>query len=337
MKKHHLPALLALASVLGLAACSGPAAEDNGLTKVSLQTDWYAQAEHGGFYHALAEGYYEEAGLEVSITQGGPNSLVTQKIATGNTDFGIGRSDDVIVHASRGLPLVIVGALMQHDPQALLYHAESGIEGFEDLDGRTVMATPGSLFLQFLERKYDISINVTPLDYGMSRFLADKDFIQQCFITNEPYYVAKEGANPRTLLIADSGFDPYRVIYANRSFAQKNPEAVKAFVAASIRGWESYMAGPREKAHAMIREKNPKMTEEFMAYSISAMKDNHLIAGEGPDQATGLIIHSRIQDTIDQLLQAELIEKGFQPEEIAPQEFLPPHLLEQIESLRAGE
>ena len=265
-------------SLLLLSGCGGEGQEEADSTgaetqkpfKVVLQTDWYAQAEHGGFYQAVAEGYYEAESLDVTINQGGPNALVTQKVATGNSEFGIGRSDDVIVHASRGLPLVIVGALMQRDPQALLFHEESGIEDFNDLDGKTVMATPGALFLQFLEKRYDITINVTPLDYGMSRFLADKDFIQQCFITNEPYYVAKEGASPQTLLIAKSGFAPYRVIYANRNFAEKNPKLVKAFVAASIRGWKSYMDGPRESAHAIIREANPKMTEEFMAFSVEA-------------------------------------------------------------------
>ncbi|NBB80710.1 MAG: ABC transporter substrate-binding protein [Verrucomicrobia bacterium] len=320
--------LVMLVMAFFLAACSdsNKKPSEDGLVSVTLQTDWYAQAEHGGFYQALAEGYYEELGLDVTINQGGPNALVTQKVATGNSEFGIGRSDDVIVHASRGLPLVIVGALMQRDPQALLFHQESGIKDFKDLDGKTVMATPGALFLQFLERRYDITINVTPLDYGMSRFLADKDFIQQCFITNEPYYVAKEGASPGTLLIADSGFDPYRVIYANRSFAKKNPGLVKAFVAASIRGWESYMNGPRDSAHTIIRQANPKMTEEFMAFSVGAMQENNLIAGEGPQQATGLIIHSRIEETVDQLLEAGLVDAPMDVSKIAPLDYLPESL-----------
>jgi NitT/TauT family transport system substrate-binding protein len=334
---HHkiASALLFAFLIFSVTGCSGPK-EENGLTKVTLQTDWYAQAEHGGFYQALAEGYYEEVGLDVTINPGGPNALVTQRIATGNADFGIGRSDDIILHASRGLPLLIVGALMQHDPQALLFHEESGIKTFEDLDGRTVMATPGSLFIEFLQRRYDITINITPLDYGMSRFLADKEFIQQCFITNEPYYVDKEGANSATLLIADSGFDPYRVIYANRAFAQKNPEVVKAFVAASIRGWESYMAGPREKAHEIIRTANPKMTEDFMAYSISAMDKFELISGSGPEQATGLIVHSRIVDTMNQMKEAGLIEEPLDPDVIAPQDYLPPHLQEHLAQLNAS-
>lgn len=328
MKK--IISLFSIAALAWISGCSGPAEEESGLTKITLQTDWYAQAEHGGFYQALAEGYYEEVGLDVEILQGGPNAIVTQKIATRNADFGIGRADDIVLHASRGLPIIMVGALMQHDPQALLFHEESGIKGFKDLDGKTIMTTPGSVFIEVLEEQFDITLNVTPLDYGMSRFLADKNFIQQCFITNEPYYVTREGANAKTLLLADAGFDPYRVIYTNSGFAQKNPEVVKAFVAASTRGWESYMAGPREAANAIIAERNPKMTDEFLNYSLSAMAEHKLISGSGPRQAVGLIVPERVQQTVDHLYKAGMIENKIAPEVVAPSEYLPPHLQEML-------
>lgn len=328
--EHSLFLWSSLATVASLVftGCGGEATEASGLTEVTLQTDWYAQTEHGGFYQAVAEGYYESEGLEVSIDQGGPNALATQKVASRNAEFAIGRSDDVITQVARGIPLVIVGALMQHDPQAILVHEESGVESFADLDGKTVMTTPGAAFVGYLENKYDISMNVTPLDYGMSRFLADKDFAQQCFITNEPYYVAKEGANARALLIADSGYDPYRVIYTSRSFAAKNPEAVKAFVKASIKGWESYMEGPREKADAIIAASNPKMTPEFMAFSLNAILENKLIRGRSDDNETGLILHERIREQIDLLREADLLDKPVTAEEVAPLEFLPEHLRE---------
>jgi NitT/TauT family transport system substrate-binding protein len=256
--------------------------------------------------------------------------MTSQKVASGAAQFSISRSDDIAVHASRGVPLLVVAALMQHDPQALLYHEESGIETFEDLDGRAIMTTPGSVFVEFLKRQYDLDIEVIPLDYGMSRFLADKDFVQQCFITNEPYYVLKEGANARTLLIADSGFDPYRVIYTNRRFAERNPEVVKNFVAASIQGWDSYMQGPRARANAIIQSQNPKMTEEFLAYSVKAMAENHLIAGKGPREATGLLDPVRIQRQLDTLLSLGIIEKPMLAEEFAPLDFLPEALRQKV-------
>ena len=322
--------LVSLFAIIWTAGCSGPGEDESGLTKIVLQTDWYAQAEHGGFYQALAEGYYEEVGLDVEILQGGPNALVPQKIATNAAEFGIGRADDIVLYASRGLPIMIIGALMQHDPQALLFHEESGIKGFADLDGKTIMTTPGSIFIDVLQKQYGITINVTPLDYGMSRFLADKDFIQQCFITNEPYYVAREGANAKTLLLADAGFDPYRIIYTNSNFAKKNPEVVRAFVEASTRGWESYMAGPRDAANAVISERNPKMTDEFLNFSISAMHEHKLVSGSGSREAIGLIVPERVQQTIDHLFDAGMIEQKIETSKVAPTEFLPAHLQEML-------
>ncbi|MEM1222995.1 MAG: ABC transporter substrate-binding protein [Verrucomicrobiota bacterium] len=325
--KKFLLSLLCLKLVFLFNGCGGsePTSE-GGLTTITLQTDWYAQAEHGGFYQAVVNGYYEEVGLDVKITQGGPNAFVTQKVASRAADFAIGRSDDIIIQIARGIPLVIVSSFMQHDPQALLIHASSEVQDFKDLDGKTVMTTPGAVFLDVIRKKFDIEVNVTPLDYGMSRFINDPDFIQQCFITNEPYYMAKEGIETRTLLLADTGFDPYRIIYANRSYASKNPEIVKAFVAASIKGWNSYMAGPRDKANAMIAPLNPKMSDEFLAYSHQTMEANKLIGGRGETPVTGLILKSRIDDQLKMLRESDLLDKEVSAEEVAPLVYLPPEL-----------
>jgi len=325
--------LLSLASALFVGCGENTyEADESGLTKVTLLNDWYAQPEHGGFYQAFAEGYYEDFGLDVEIIPGGPNTMATQQIATQQVEFSIGRADDIAVRIANGVPLLIVGALMQHDPQALMVHEESGITSFKDLDNLSVMTTPGAPMVEFLQKRYDITINTLPVDYGMSRFLADKNFIQQIFITNEPYYIRKEGANPKALLLADSGYDPYRVIFTNKSFANKHPEIVKAFVAASIKGWQSYMAGPRDKANAIIAASNPKMTEEFMAYCVDAMRENKLISGHSDVDETGLIRPDRMQEHIDQLLEIGTISTQLDAEAIAPTKFLPEYLQAMIET-----
>lgn len=325
-KYASLSTACALAALL-LAACAKKAeetADPNGLTKVILQTDWYAQPEHGGFYQALAHGYYEEVGLDVEIMPGGPNSLPRQKVAQGVVDFALGRSDDIIISASQGIPLVIAGALMQRDPQAIMYHQESGIKSFKDLDGKTVMTTPGSAMILILEKIYDIKINAIPIDYGMNRFLADKNFIQQCFITNEPYYVKKEGANPGTLLLTDSGFSPYRVWFTSQAMIRNKPEIVKAFSEASIRGWNDYLTGDRTAANAMIAASNPKQTEEFMAFVLESLIENQLVTGDpAKGEATGRISKDRILTLIDQLESIEMLES-----KIAIERVFDPRLLE---------
>jgi len=333
MKKNAVFTNLFLIGAFIFAGCAPTeqVSSTNGLVKVTLQTDWYAQAEHGGFYQAVAEGYYEDFGLDVTILPGGPNAMAAQKTATGKVEFAIGRADDVVLQASNGVPILIVGSFMQHDPQAILLHEESSVNNFEDLDGRSVMTTPGAAMIKYLEKRFDITIETMPVDYGMSRFLADKEFIQQCFITSEPYYIRKEGANPKTLLIADSGYDPYRVMYTSKTFAQKNTDVVKAFVEASVKGWKSYIAGPRDKANEVIAKGNPKMTEEFLSYSLNAMIENQLISGYHDEDQTGLIDPDRMQALIDDLFLLGVIEKKVFSRDLAPISFLPEYLQEMID------
>lgn len=328
-------ALLALAA-FALTGCgekpaaSAPAGAASGakpLTKIVLQTDWYAQPEHGGFYQALVKGYYREAGLEVQIVPGGPNAIPPQKVALGSAQFSIGRSDELAIAVSRGIPLQIVAALMQRDPQAIMFHEEGGISEFKDLDGRNVMAVPGSGWIMLMEKKFGITVSVTPLDFGLSRFMADKKFVQQCFITNEPYYVRQQGAKVKTLLLSGIGFPPYRVWYTSRSFAEKNPAIVKAFTAASIRGWSEYISGDRAEADRMIASLNAKMVPEFIAYSLATMRDYKLVAGDPEKgEAIGRIDPARIDEELRQLAALGVLGQPVKLADFFDPQFLPDNL-----------
>ncbi len=328
-----LSASLAAVTLLLLAGCGGSepttrtTADGRVLTKVTLQTDWYPQAEHGGYYQAAAKGFYAEVGLEVEILPGGPGSFGTQRVATGQAEFAMSRSDEMMLAVQEGLPLVIVSALMQHDPQALLLHAANPVNSFADLDGKTVMLTPGAAWVRYIERRNNIRLNVIPLNYGLAQFMADPNFIQQCFVTNEPYYVKANGGNPKTLLISDSGYDPYRVIFTSTKFARERPEIVRAFVAASIRGWDDFMNGDPSPAKAMISARNESMTTEFMAYSIEAMRTARLVSGN-PDagERTGLLKRSRLQRVAENLHSLGILPEVMPLERYVSFDFLPPEL-----------
>lgn len=311
-----------------LSGCGGkPETTESGLPLVRFQTDWYPQAEHGGYYQALTAGYYAEAGLEVEIIAGGPGSLGTQKVATGRADFAMGRSDDVMLAVQEGLPIVIVCALMQHDPQALLLHAANPIESWEDMDGKTVMSTPGAAWARNLEARHDISINLIPMNYGLAQFMADPEFIQQCFITNEPFFVRQNGIEPKTMLLAQEGYDPYRVIFTSRRFAAAHPERVRAFVAASIKGWDSFLDGDNTAAKAMIAERNDSMSNEFMEFSIAAMKENRLVRGRPErDEANGLIKRERIAAETKSLHDLGILRDPMSVEDVVMFDFLPAEL-----------
>ena len=311
------------------AGCSrddaGPAAGGKpALLKVSLQTDWFPQAEHGGFYQALARGYYREAGLAVEILPGGPGANIKPRVAKGEADFGLNRSDDVLVAASQGLPLVMVGAVFQHDPQALMVRAESPVKTLKDLGGRTVIATPGMTWIAALQKKYRITFNLKPNTFGIAAFLAEPDAIQQCLVTNEPFFAEERGLHVRTLLIAASGFDSYHVIICRRELAQARPDVVRAFLAASIRGWRDYLEGNPAPAHALILERNPQTSRALLEFSRSEMILRSLVTGDPAlDEGIGRISLARLAEQQAALLELKVMTTPVSIGAVATRAFLP--------------
>ena len=250
---------------------------------IVLQTDWFPQPEHGGFYQALAKGYYREAGLEVDILPGGPNAMSTQKVLKGTVQFAMNRADTIYSLASRDVPVELVMATLQHDPQAILLHASNPINSLEELDGERVMAIPGLTWIKWLEARYGIKLEIIPHDFGLERFLNDPSFIQQCLLTNEPFYVRQAGVEPKVIPLRRSGFDPYHGIYCLKSYAEQNPEAVRAFVEASVRGWKDFILNDPSPALRLIAERNPKMNQAFMDYCVETLRQQNLVTGEDPE------------------------------------------------------
>ncbi|MBI5380902.1 MAG: ABC transporter substrate-binding protein [Opitutae bacterium] len=324
-------AFLLLLAVAGLVACSRSPAPDKPsaapatpLRKVRLQTDWFPQAEHGGFYQALARGFYREAGLDVELLPGGPGANIKPKVINRDVEFGINPSTDVIVAASRGMPLLIVGAFLQHDHQALLLHAENPIESFAQLDGQTVIAAPSLVWIRFLQRKYGITFNILPVPYGLANFFANPQAIQQCVVTNEPFLAAQHGVRVKTLRIADAGYDPYHVIFCRPDFAAAQPEIVRAFVAASVRGWRDYIEGDPAPADALILKQNPRMTAAFLAFSRRELTERRLVTGDpAKGEGAGRLALPRIEASIAQLVALQVLEQPLAVAKVATTEFLP--------------
>jgi NitT/TauT family transport system substrate-binding protein len=288
------------------------------MTRIVLQTDWYAEAEHGGFYQAVAKGYYRDVGLDVTIDQGGPMIPIGLKTAIGVVQFAITRADESIVAVSRGIPYVIVGAMMQHDPQALLLHESNPVNTFRDLSGKTVMTVPGSKWVLYIQKVYNVRFSIIPLNFGMAQFMADPNFIQQCFVTNEPYYVEKNGGHPKTIMISSTGFDPYRVIEGNADFVATHPRETRAFVEASMRGWRDYLYGDPTPANREISRLNIQMKPDFLAYALRTMKRYRLVEGDpAKGEALGLVTRKRLQEQIDALQTIGALDHVVTPDDVA--------------------
>jgi NitT/TauT family transport system substrate-binding protein len=283
------------------------------LFKMTLQLDWIAEPEHGGFYQALEKGYFKEAGLDVTILEGGQNAFVMQKLATGKVDLGQEDSTNTLIAIAQGLPVIQVGAVFQNDPSVLMLHQENPVNRFEDLDGKTIVARPEWAFLPYLKNKYHIKFNLVPQAFAVANFIADPTYIQQGYYTAEPYYIMKGGGKyPKFLFAWDAGFDAYTAIVANRSWAENNPARLRAFMAAYIRGWRDYLHGDRTPAHAVMKRLNPNDTDEFLAFCDKTMIEGGLVNGRHAtdDSQIGRITRERFAVQIKQLEDLGIIPKG---------------------------
>jgi NitT/TauT family transport system substrate-binding protein len=281
---------LALAAAL-LTACSpGQKPEDapRGDAPIAIRfaTDWRAQAEHGGFYQAVASGEYARRGLDVRIVQGGPGVNVPQLLASGAVDLGMGSNSFIVMNlAQEGVPVKAVAAFMQKDPQVLIAHPDAGVESIADLKGRPILLADASVtaFWTWLRAKYGFTDDqVRKYTFNAAPFLADKRAAQQGYVTSEPYTIEKEaGLKPKVFLLADEGYPGYAtMVMATDGLIAKNPAAVQAFVEASAQGWRDYLNGDPTAADALIRKDNPEMTADVLAQAREKLKSYKIVEGD---------------------------------------------------------
>jgi len=289
---------------------SGPAATGNGLTPVRLQLDWYPQPEHGGFYEALLNGYYKAEGLDVTIVPLPQYGNSGQIVGSGKADFGLATSAEVLYWNENGLPVVAVAATMQHDPQAIMVHTGSPIHDFKDLEGHTIAAQTGATWLKYVMMKYALKdVKQVPSTRSVANFLADPNYVQQIFVTSEPYFTKQAGVDVRTILISSSGYDPYRVQFATREFAAAHPDVVAKFVRASIRGWQDYLKNP-DAVNKQLLALNPALNTAQEAFTAAALRDGGFI-GSGAE--VGSMTAARWQASYDQLKALGILQNSFDP------------------------
>jgi NitT/TauT family transport system substrate-binding protein len=263
-----------LALLLAGFAAAAPGAA---LDKVTLATNWKAEAEHGGFYQALATGIYRRHGLDVTLRMGGPQVNNPQLLAAGVVDFNVGASSFAALNYVKAkVPMVTVAALFQKDPQVLLAHPGQGNDSLEALKGKPILIAPAArlTFWNFLKVRYGFRDDqIRTYTFNMAPFLADKQAIQEGYLTSEPYTLEKAGVKPVVLVLADHGFDSYSTtLECAWKLARENPGLVRRFVDASIEGWYSYLYGDPRPANALIKQDNPEMTDGLLAYGLAALK-----------------------------------------------------------------
>ncbi|GAE26101.1 hydroxymethylpyrimidine ABC transporter [Halalkalibacter wakoensis JCM 9140] len=327
---------IALLVMLILAACGGqesggesseaespeaeaPTAETE---DVKLVLNWFPKSQHGGVYAAREQGIFAEHNLEVAIEAGGPQVSSIQIVASGGAQFGLVHADQLVLARNEGIELVALATAMQNSPAALMFHEGKGISDFEDMNGRTAYIQPGIPYWDFLTSKYDLS-GVTEMGYTGQHvnFIEDLDAISQAFVTSEPFFLDKEGIATETVLVSESGFDPYNIVlFTTKDFAANNEETVQNFVDAFVEGWEYYKESPYE-INEVIHEANPDLALEDLEFETDAQAE-FVYGGDAAEHGFGYMSEERWQLLIDQLAELGLLDEAFDANEIFTTEFL---------------
>ena len=300
------------AFLLVFALFSGAQAQQ--LDKVRFATNWLAEAEHGGFYQALADGTYKKYGLDVTIVPGGPNVNNRILLPVGKIDFFMSanslQSFDAV---AQNIPTVAVAASFQKDPQVFIAHP--GVAKFEDLKTKTLFVSKEGIatYFQWLKADYGFDESkVKPYTFNAQPFLADKNSVMQGYVTSEPFAVEKQGGfKPQVFLLADHGFDAYStLIETRRDLVEKKSDLVQRFVDASAVGWYHYLYGDSRPGNALIKKQNPEMTDALLAYSITKMKEHGIVdSGDTLKDGIGAMTDAHVASFFDKMVRAGVVKR----------------------------
>jgi NitT/TauT family transport system substrate-binding protein len=279
----------------------------DGLTQVTLVLNWYPEAEHGGYYAALVHGYFEEAGLKVTIVPGGPGAPVIPQVDGKSATFGVENADRVLLGRAQQADVVAVMVPLQTSPRCILVHRKSGIRKLQDLKNVTLSMNPGATWAKFLQKKLPLTgVRIVP-GSGIALFLKNADYAVQGYVFSEPLVAREHGANPVALMVSDLGFNPYTsVLITNSDTVKKRPEIVRKMVAASIRGWRKYLEDPR-KTNEYIHEQNPKMSLKSLAFGAEAMTPL-CITAQIHSENLGTMTADRWRELSQQLVEIDAIK-----------------------------
>ena len=307
----------ALALLAGLTTSALAAAAPAPLVKIRFVTDWKAQAEHGGFYEALAEGLYKKAGLDVTILEGGPTVNVPQLLAGGAADFGIGSDSFIALNLVRqhaGIKAVM--AVFQKNPQILMTHPRGDVKKLADMKGKPILISDAATvaWWPWLRAKYGFSdTQIRKYTFNLAPFLVDPGAIQEGYLTSEPFTVETQAHfKPQVFLLADNGFPSYaNMVFTTQKWIDTNPKAVQAFVTATQAGWLHYLNGNPAPANAMIRRDNPEMSEALIKQAIAKMKAYGIVlSGDAVTFGLGTMTDAKWKQFFDTMVADKLYDKG---------------------------
>lgn len=309
----HVALARQAAACLGLLAASLYAQQAaHAADKFTYITNWYAEAEHGGFYQAQATGLYAKAGLDVTLKMGGPQVNLMQLMMAGQADCVMGYDVQTIQVWEKGIQAVTVAAAFQKDPVVIVAHPD--VKKFEQLKSKTLLiGSAGQVtYWPWLKTQFGFTdAQMKPYNFNIQPFLADTNIAQQGYLASEPYSIEKEGKiKPTVFMLSDLGWPPYAMtVVCSVKTIQNRPKQVAAFVKASMEGWKSYLGGDPSPGNALIKKDNPNMTDDLLAYGIAKIREQGAVTGgDAAKYGIGIITDERMKQTYDLLVKHKLLD-----------------------------
>jgi len=249
--------LLALAAVLPFAAQAADAPKP-----VRILSNWFAQPDQAGYWQAQQDKLGKEAGIEISVLQGGPKIQTIPQVASGQAEFGIGNADDVLLARLRGAPVRAVFAHLDYVPYTLVYHADPAVKSIADLQGRTFAVNIGNAYWEWTKKQFKLAgTREIPVSGDLGLFRNDPKMVQQGYSLFLPARMAAAGVQVQQITLASLGYRPYDVLFTTDEMIRKNPALVKATIAAVQKGWANYVRNP-SGLKPLITGMNKQMTPE---------------------------------------------------------------------------
>lgn len=320
-------AALVLTAALPLAACSSSsdeAASSDETTSLDMVLAWYPDPESGGFYAAEAAGAYDEAGIDMTFTPGGPNVSATQIVASGRSEFGMTDAAGILEARAEGIPVVAIAAMYQINPVGVMVHASQNIDGFEDMTDMTFISQTGQAGPEWVGRELGVELQTQAYSGSIANFINDDSLVQQGWPTNEVYQALEQGVETDFFPYAEAGFNPYNdVIFTTEDFLAENPDVVSDFLEVSMQGWSDYMSDidAATAGNDALLAANEEQSSELTWFAWDQQRE-YVVAEEGVDQL-GAMTEERWSTLIDQLVELDRLEEPLDAAEAFDASFLP--------------
>ncbi len=264
----------ALALLICLLPVNGWAAD-----KVVLQLKWKHQFQFAGYYAALAQGFFADEGLTVSLREGGPGLAPFQEVLAGRADYGV-EGGELVYHRLRGRSVVALAAILQHSPSVLMTAKGSGLHTPHDLAGHRVAMLVGGLPIVELAAMFvneGVGLEQLVLQEnvgGIERLFHGEVDAEYGYLTNEPFLLRQQGREVHFIRPIAYGVDFYGdILFTTERELRTSPQRVAALHRAVVRGWSYALAHVDETIRLIKEHYAPALDEEHLRYEAGRIRE----------------------------------------------------------------